>query len=210
MLMQGPADAQATLVLLPGRGGSAQEMLFVYGRPCPLEKVRLVALQPYTEWYPAPNGACDQSAATEGLKLSVPNLDAYLSDLEEELEQERSTFALVGFSAGGVMAIQTAAHAERPFGAVVVHSGAVLVPDDLPPAKHTTPILLTHSRDDDCFKWKERFLPMKKGLEEKGYPLVTVEHKRGGHMLRRRDVEAAAAFLSLHLPAQLAAMPPHV
>lgn len=202
--------SQGTIILMPGRGGSASEIMFVYRRHYGLEQTRIVALQPFTEWYVAPKGPNDQQQAIESMKLAVPMLDSYLSDLEEALEEERSNMALIGFSAGAVMAIQTQALAERPFGAVVSHSGAILAPEELPDARHQTPILLTHKKDDDCFKWGERFLPMKEALLQRGYRLETVEKKTGGHKLSRGDIQAAASFLSLHLPSHPAAQTPHV
>lgn len=196
-----PEEAATSLaVLLPGRGQPAVDLLARYDA-APLPRTLLIAAQPFEEWYPAPKGSDDQEEAVEGLRLSVPELDEFISELQEEFGLDRSRIALVGFSAGGVMAIQTAAYSNEPFGAVVVHAGAILEPDELPPAKNDTPFLLIHSQDDDCFFWEERYLPMKEALIDQGFNLFTSEGKTGGHRIGHEDVLEGAEFIRTHLEA---------
>ena len=194
-----PEEAATSLaVLLPGRGQPAVDLLARYDA-APLPRTYLIAAEPFEEWYPIPKGSDDQDAAVYGLRLSIQELDEFISELQEEFGLERSQIALVGFSAGGVMAIQTAAYSQEPFGAVVVHAGAILEPDELPPAKHNTPFLLIHSEDDDCFFWEERYLPMKKALMDQGYEIYTSEGPVGGHRIFSEDILEGAEFIRTHL-----------
>lgn len=188
-------DSLGLIVLLPGRGQLAKNMLELYHSFSNLHQFTLVAIEPNIEWYPAPNGSHNQNEAVSGLKSSVPQLDFFISELEKEFNVDRSQVVLAGFSAGAVMAIQVAAHAENPFNAVVCHNGAVLKPDDLPKSIHPTKYFIFHNEDDDCFSWEERYLPMKKALKDKGYKLKTCEEAAGGHDVSFYDVENAGIWI---------------
>ena len=171
------------IVLLVGRGQTASNMLEQYNYNNELKKSVLVAIEPLNEWYPCPNGIDDQEQSIEGLKFAVPQLNKLITNLQSEFNLTRDKIALVGFSAGAVMAIQLAANSNEEFAAVVSHAGAILDPDNLPQAKNKTPILLIHSEDDDCFSWEERYLPMKKALAIQGFNLSVNEVVHGGHYM---------------------------
>ena len=183
------------IVLLPGRGQSAKDMLVRYHRFSTLDQFSLVAIEPDIEWYPAPKGSQNQSEAVSGLESSVPQLDCFISELEEEFNVDRSQVVLAGFSAGAVIAIQIAAHTENPFNAVVCHNGAILEPDNLPKSVHPTNYFVFHNENDDCFSWEERYLPMKNALMEKGYELKTLEGMSGGHYISFQDVKNAGLWI---------------
>jgi predicted esterase len=183
------------IFLLPGRFGMATQLISNYYQ-AGLTETLMIGVQPPLEWYPQPNGAEDQDDAVKGCAQTRDRLLDHLDQLIGEFGLDRNTVALVGFSAGAVMAIQCGM--EKPFGAVVGHSGAILEPKNTPACKHPTPILLTHNRHDECFKWKERFLPMKRALLRNGYNVTThVQRERFGwcHDLTRQDVLIATDFL---------------
>lgn len=182
-------------VLLPGRGQPSVDMMARYDRYAKLDQFKLVAVEPIEEWYPAPKGANDQIEATWGLKLSVPEFNDFMEQLAQETGIPRLKTALVGFSAGAVMAIQAAAWSEKPYAAVVVHNGAILDPLDLPEAKHATPFLVLHNENDDCFSWDERYLPMKIAFVDKKYDVTCFEEEIGGHYIAPEDVELAGEWL---------------
>jgi len=100
---------------------------------------------------------------------------------------------LVGFSAGAVMSIWLGAHSNKPFAGVISLAGAILEPTQLPKAKHKTPFLIQHNRDDDCFKWGERYLPMKRALLRQGYN-VNFKEGHGGHTLTFDEVSMTRRF----------------
>lgn len=183
-------------VLMPGRGQPSADMMARYDRYSELDNTRLLAVSPFEEWYPAPKGADNQMEAVWGLKLSVPDFNDFVEKLEHEFQVPRSKIALIGFSAGAVMAIQAAAWSNRPYAAVIAHNGAILEPADLPRAKHDTPFLLLHNENDDCFSWDERYLPMKIALVDKKYNLDVIENEVGGHYISPEDVAMAGEWLN--------------
>ena len=188
-------ESLGLVILLPGRGQSAFDMISHYDRAANLGCMRLVAVEPIDEWYPAPKGANDQMEAVWGLKLTVPDFDNFVSEIENEYDVDRANIVLAGFSAGAVLAIQVAADTDRPFGAVVAHNGAILEPENMLPARNDTPYLVFHNMDDDCFEWEERYLPMKLSLVINDYHVDYIESEIGGHYIAREDVEAAGRWI---------------
>jgi len=195
IVRESEGECLGLVVLLPGRGQPAKDMLARYHRFSTLNQFVLVAIEPIDEWYPAPKGAGDQMDAVWGLKLSVPQMDKFIAELEEEFEVDRSNVILSGFSAGAVMAIQLAAFTNIPFNSVIAHNGAILEPNELPKSKHPTKYLVLHNENDDCFSWEERYLPMKNALVERGYDLEVIENEVGGHFIAPEDVEEAGLWI---------------
>lgn len=183
------------IILLPGRGQPARDILARYHRYSTLNQFTLVAIEPIDEWYPAPNGAGDQMKSVWGLKVSVPQLDEFIAELEQRFEIDRSNVTLAGFSAGAVMAIQIAAHTDKAFHSVVSHNGAILAPEELPKSSHETKYFVLHNENDDCFSWEERYLPMKNALLERGYDLEVYENEVGGHYIAPEDVEEVGLWI---------------
>jgi len=183
------------VILLTGRYQSAGHFLGVY-----LEYARLgcnyIAIQPEKgEWYPLPNGPADQNASINGIKEVLPVLHKLVKNNIAELGIEKNQTSLVGYSAGGVMALELNAHNKKPFHSLVIHSGAILRTNDFPKCKNNTPILLLHKREDDCFKWDERFIPMKNCLKRKGYNFNEMTFS-GNHELYAEDIIDAASFIN--------------
>lgn len=185
-----------TIILMTGRNGRAIDLLKYYEKFCELEKTRLISIEPIDEWYPIPYSPENQQEAIMGLKVSIPQFNKLVSKIEKKFKIDRSKIVLAGFSAGAVMAIQVAAHSDKPFAAVISHNGAILAPDELPKSKHKTPILLIHSKNDECFSWEERYLPMKKVLFEKEYTVEFCEKEYGNHFINPEDIADAAIFLA--------------
>jgi predicted esterase len=147
-------------------------------------------------WYPMPHDANNQKQALNGIPRAIKAIEAVQTAVEKRFGIPKSKTVLTGFSAGGVMAIQTATHSQdEPYAGVVCHSGAILDPYSLNPANCDTPFLLTHNRDDMCFEWFERYLPMKNSLLSKGYNTFTLERKLGGHYVSNEDYRQSAKFM---------------
>lgn len=189
-------ECLGTIILMVGRCGRAIDMMRYYREVCELDRTRLISVEPLDEWYPAPKSPEDQEEAIWGLKVSVPEFDLFIAKLEEDYSINRSEIVLAGFSAGAVMAIQVAAYSQKPFAAVISHNGAILDPAALPMAAHDTPFFLIHSRDDQCFSWDERYIPMKKALLAKEYTVELCEREDGDHAIAPEDVADAAIFLA--------------
>lgn len=178
-----------TVLLLVGRNGKAEKFIELYKKHCPF---RLIGIEPEKEWYPAPNGVNNQKDSISGLKKSIPYLIQFILELENKFCLDRSKLALVGFSAGAVMAIEIAQIDQ--FSAVVCHNGAILDLNLRPDVK--TPFLVIHSENDHCFSWEERFLPMKNSFLNHNYNVEFIEKSIGGHTIETADIIASTNFLS--------------
>lgn len=186
-----PKEYDSCLICLPGRGGNAMQMTRDYQDHLEMlghRESAIVGMQPKRiggGWYPAPNGPDDQDEAITGMAESVAVLDEAISKVEKEYGITRKEICLAGFSAGAVMAMQMAATSVEPFGGVIVHSGAILDLENLPPAPTQTPILLCHYKDDSVFGWTERYEPMHEALVREGYNISTCINPIGGHKIDR-------------------------
>lgn len=146
-------------------------------------------------WYPLPKGEYDQRAALCGIPDSVDKIESAVRQIGKVWKIPKHRIALLGFSAGGVMSIQVAAHSKEPYAGVICQSGAILSPYTLPKCRSETPFMLTHSKDDEVFEWEERYLPMRKALVEKEYHLTLVENPYGGHSLTNVDIAMSKIFM---------------
>ena len=195
VIHESEVDCLGLIVLLTGRGQSAEDILIHYRNFSTLSEFTFVSIQPIDEWYPMPQGAKDQMAATSGLNQSVPKLDDFITELEKKLKIDRSNMVLAGFSAGAVMSIQVATHTDRPFKCVVSHNGAILEPEELPHSNHSTKYLMIHNEDDKCFSWDERYLPMKQSFLNQGYDLKMIENDIGGHFVLPEDIKQVSLWI---------------
>jgi len=192
------ADNKPTscILALPGRGNRGQDIAEWYSF-AGLKKTLIVAVTPANyEWYPQPNGPQDQADAVAGQEAARNSLEWVVDTIEKRYGIKSNRMALVGFSAGAVMAIQTAIHSEREFAAVIGHGGAILDPGGVPPAKNAMPIYLMHSNNDSTFEWDERFVPMKESLEQNGYNVESLIRKYEGHRVIYEDIVVAGAKLA--------------
>lgn len=182
---------------LPGRGCEGTDLLNQWKQYIQdLEKeILIVALTPESkEWYPLPRGPKDQLDALSGIEQSVHNINGKISDLCNKYGLEASRIALVGHSAGGVMALQCGF--KVPYRLIVSHSGAILETGKVPPPMNNQKIILTHARDDNVFLYDERYLPMAQSLLARGHSIETFVRKSGGHGVQRSQVSFASSFLT--------------
>ena len=191
---EGDCDGSA-VVFLPGRGASARSLMMQYEDYLDDEDQKiLIAIDPEGAWYPQPFGPTNQNEAVAGCKEATKELNSYIEDLLNKLHVQKENVVLVGFSAGGVMAVQLALHYK--YAGAICHNGCVLEPSILEEKVHDPTIYLYHSRDDLVFGWKERYLPTKKALIEKGYNVVCKEHNKGGHHIQHSDMQDAIKALA--------------
>jgi len=196
--ISGKGKPKGCIIVLPGRHGSAVALMSAY-QEAELTDTVLVGMEPEQEWYPLPNGVGDQSEAVRGIKKARKALLRHIGLVQRQLGFASRQVALVGFSAGAVMAIQCGLRSREELAGVVAHSGAILQPRKTPAARFIDmPFLLTHNEYDTCFSWHERYLPMKKVLRKRGYYVTTLETNDPlmTHGLSRQDVVNAAIFLS--------------
>lgn len=191
--------AKGCLLALPGRNipGDAMES---FCNCIGLDKSLLVVLEPDgLQWYPAPMGPTNQYSAVNAIKEVVSRLDVAVDKIERDWLIKRNKIGIVGFSAGAVVALQMVATSVSPFAGVVSLGGAVLEPDKLAPAPTKTPVLIQANKDDETFKWTERYEPMKAALMKQGYNLFLCERETGGHSVCPSDAKLVNRFLREHL-----------
>jgi predicted esterase len=193
-------DPKSCILALPGRSQHGSEV-GSYWLHSELEDSLIVCVTPENrEWYPMPLSPQFQEEAVAGLENSRLTIESVIVKIMDEWHIDRNKIAIVGFSAGGVMALYTAMHASSPLAGVVSHGGAILEPNKVPECKFPEmPIVLTHCKDDGVFKWDERYLPMANALEENNYDLYRYECNYGGHGMDVSDVQFGAYHLARRL-----------
>ena len=184
------------IILLPGRNNSAEMMMDVFSSIFEISRLVVYSIQPENEWYPIPNGIDDQVDAVNGLDENISSIRDYIFGLLKKDEIKTENTILIGFSAGAVVALELLTKYQDNFSLVVCHSGAILLPDEIKKAETTTEIMLFHRKDDYCFDWNERYLPMKMNLEEKGYNINCHESSWGNHLIYKTDIETIYASIS--------------
>lgn len=200
-------QGKGCVICLPGLGVPARYM-FRFARHMELKRTTLVALEPYKlVWYPKPNGAQDQAKTVMGLPYAVRAACEAIEKVKKATGYTNSQIALVGFSAGAVVALQVAMQSYAPFAACVSLAGAIFEPDKVSPAKNQMPMILQHNKSDECFDWYERYLPMRYALKTNGYNLTLLERNGGGHTMYVDDAVNVSRIIAplLGYPKQFAA-----
>lgn len=185
-------DSKRLAFLLTGRGQQAEHFLGLYSEYS--DDMNYVSIEP-EEWYPIPNGAQDQRASIDGIKTNLYVLHKMVKRISKEFNIEKENVSLIGFSAGAVMALELMAHNKKNFHSVISHAGAILRNDNFPKCKNSTPNLLIHNENDDCFYWDERFIPMCQCLKDKEYWFKASTQRVGGHTITVEDIKLATDFM---------------
>jgi len=187
------------ILALPGRaipGEMMEKFCFHMGLP----QTMVAVFEPHElKWYPQPFGADDQTDAIAGLADAVVAVNKRIGILQRAFHLHRNQIAVVGFSAGSVLALQLLAATKKPFAAVVGFAGAIFEPSAMPKALTQTPVLLRHAIDDDCFSWEERYVPMRQALLDNDYNLFVSEKMYGGHGIGVEDAHTIGKFISPYL-----------
>lgn len=188
-------NATHAILCLPGRGQSSLSMMEGIAENCAFENTILIGFTPNGRaWYPMPRNAQDQDAAVDGLPAAVFSIQEELEEIQQEYGIPDENLAIVGFSAGSVMALQYLFESQKNLAAVFAHSGAIFQPKAVPIARTKTPVVLFHNTNDDCFDWEERFVPMQISLIEQGYTTFELIDD-GGHAMYLEDLEHMELFL---------------
>ena len=182
------------ILCLPGRGNHGIELAKIY-KMLGINAL-IIGVTPLGRcWYPMPNGVYDQQAAIDGLEPAVIEVEKVVKKIEQRWQIPRNKIAISGYSAGAVVGLLAAMYSDEPFGCVVSHAGAILDTQMVPVSKSDCPILLTHSKDDVIFDWRERYLPMLEALQQNGYRVYTATEVDCGHGVSSRQFRITKRFL---------------
>lgn len=145
-----PEHATATIILLHGRGASADDMLGLYEA---LHLPAFAAVIPQADsntWYP--------QSFLAPLEANQPYLDAALHSVEQIVSGllskniSSSRIALLGFSQGACLATEYAARFPRRYGAIIGFTGGLIgppgTPRNYPGSLQGTPVFLGSSDPD--------------------------------------------------------------
>ena len=192
-----PADARLTIILVHGRGGSAEEMLGLAAE-LPFEDIAWAAPQAAGHtWYP--HSFLSPIAQNEpGLSSGLRVISRLLEDLERQhVPAER--VGLLGFSQGACLSLEFAARHARRYAGVIGLSGGVIGPPGTPRdylgSLANTPVFLGCS-DSDPHIPVERvresadvFRRLGAAVDERIYP-------RMGHTVNRDELDAVRALFA--------------
>lgn len=132
VLTAGPAPehADATILLVHGRGASAQSILSLYSE---LGAPNLAAIAPQAAgntWYPY-SFLSPLAANQPYLDSALRRIDSLLADLlSRGISSER--IVLLGFSQGACLSAEFVARHPRHYGAVIALTGGLIGPPDTP------------------------------------------------------------------------------
>jgi glyoxalase family protein len=192
-----PWEANAALILVHGRGGSAREMLRL-AREIADGTVACVAPQASGHtWYPY--------SFLSPLDQNEPGLSSGLAVLEALVRETieagvpRKRVALLGFSQGACLALEFVARSAGRYGGVIGLSGGLIgppgTPRDYPGSLNATPILLGCS-DVDPHIPLERVEETATVLTGLGGEVTKRIYPGLGHTVNRDELDRARAMLA--------------
>ncbi len=198
VLKAGPSADQASgaLVLVHGRGGSAQDILSL-ANALPVEGLALRAPQADNHsWYPY--GFMAPTAQNQpALGSALQTLEAVAQELNASGIADRDIFWL-GFSQGACLALEHTARQARRWGGVFAFSGGLIGPEgtarDYPGSFDGTPVVIGCS-DVDFHIPVGRVRESAEVLRNLGAEVDLRIYPGMGHTIVQDEIEAASAVL---------------
>src|SRR6266487_2450952 len=190
-------SARAAMIMIHGRGASAEDILSLAGE---VDQPGFAYLAPqaagYT-WYP--NSFLAPIASNEpGLSSGLAVIASLLERLGEAgISPERTI--LLGFSQGACLTLEFAARNARRYGGLAGLSGGLIGPDgtprDYPGSLDGTPVFLGCS-DVDPHIPKERVEFSAEVLQRLGGNVTTRLYPRMGHTINRDEIDFVQNMMS--------------
>jgi phospholipase/carboxylesterase len=199
-----PADAQAAVILLHGRGASAKGMLRLADALDVPDVAYRAPQATMRSWYP--------QAFTAPREQNEPELSAALSVIGDVLGTLRDDglpadrTVLLGFSQGACLATTYAAQAPQRYGGIVGLSGGLIRPNgsretvDDDGSLDGTPVFLGCS-DQDPYIPEERVHETAERLRRLDADVTTRIYEGLGHTTNADEIEHVRALLRRHVDA---------
>jgi predicted esterase len=198
VITAGPAseDANATIILVHGRGASAQSMLLLYGE---LGIDGLAAIAPQAAghtWYPH-SFLAPLDANQPYLDSALAKIEAIVGDLMSRgVSSERIAF--LGFSQGACLTTEFVARHPRRYGAVIGLTGGLIGPPGSGRHYHgslgDTPVFLGSSDPDPHVPF-ERVQETQAVLTRLGARVELRRYPGMGHTIIQDELEVCRALL---------------
>jgi predicted esterase len=191
------AQARAAMLLIHGRGASAEDILSLAGE---IDQPGFAYLAPEAAgatWYP--NRFTAPIASNEPwLSSALGRIDALLAQVARAgVPAER--VVLLGFSQGACLALEYAARNARRYGGVAALSGGLIGPEgtprDYPGSLAGTPVFLACS-DVDFHIPKERVQHSTAVLRGLGADVTERLYRGMGHTVNQDELEHVRAMMS--------------
>lgn len=182
------SGARAAMILLHGRGATAEDIMTVATEVQRPEWAYLAPQAAGSAWYPNPFTAPLESNEPY-LTAALDMLARLIERIEDYVPAQRTV--LLGFSQGGCLTLEYAARNARRYGAVVGLSGGLIgppdTPRDYPGSFDGTPAFLGCS-DPDPFIQKDSVTEAGQVLERMGAHVTVRLYPNMGHMVSAEEL----------------------
>jgi phospholipase/carboxylesterase len=192
------AEAEGALILVHGRGGSADEMLGLAELLAPPRTAWLAPQAAGHTWYP--------HRFVEPVEVNEPHLGSALSVLGELLDRVAAggippeRIALLGFSQGACLALEFTRRRAQRFGAVIGLSGGLIGETVAPPPAGVRPLegmpVLLGCSERDPHIPIGRVRETDEVMRALGAEVITRVYPGAGHGLNEDEVGAARRILA--------------
>jgi predicted esterase len=189
--------ASGALILLHGRGGSAEDILALGGAFTSHRLALLAPQAPGHTWYPYSFLAPRQQNEPQ-LSSALKQVGAALA-MASDAGLETSNVALCGFSQGACLAAEFVARNPRRYAGLLAFTGGLIGPLEEPITLtgnlESTPVLLSSGDPDPHVPW-ERVQQTGKLLTSIGGKVVVQRYPGRPHTVLPAEIEQAKAILS--------------
>jgi phospholipase/carboxylesterase len=187
--------ARAAMILLHGRGASAEDIMTVGAELAQPGFAYLAPQAAGNAWYPNPFTA-PLEANEPYLSSALEVVEAVLARVEETIPAQR--VILLGFSQGACLTLEFAARHARHYGGVVALSGGLIGPDgtprDYPGAFDGTPAFLGCSDVDPHIK-KDRVVEAGEVFGRMGASVTVRLYPGMGHTVNQDEIDSVRGIV---------------